>query len=694
MTIRSFFLTAATIGLLAVSAPFSASASQQNGSQLNYQGADLSTFALEVANRTRRTFVIDPRLSGRVNVVSPPGVSLSEDDVWEIFLATLQVNGFAAVPIGDREYRIVPSSQAVRDGSRANAPANGGSTVTRVVPLSYVPATTAAANIRGLTSETGLVTAITESNSLIIVDTASNISRVLSVIDRIDVDKSVVRSIPIRNASASQVASTLQEIVSRAGGYANQPGGLSIVAVDASNSLLLRGATEDITRILPVVKELDTETQRDVGLDTIYLNHADAEELVPIIQTLLNERPSSGGEGGPSMSGSQVAFHKGTNALIVNGSPETQRMVRSIVNRLDIRRPQVLIEAVVVEISNNTARELGVQYVSGGGDVPLSAASFGATSPNVISAAGAALFLSEQPDTQTVTQVSNGITTTTESEVFDSNDPTVQIAGQLVEAAVSELLSFDGFLIGAGGDDGNGGVYGVLLSAIQSDGQSNVLQVPSTVLLDNEEGLLSVGQEIPIVTGEAVGSDFQGGFRQIERKDVGTILKVKPQINAGNTVRLEVSLELSSLAFTSFGDGPVTNESLVETVALAEDGQTLVIGGLMANSRRDTESKVPLLGDIPVMGNLFKGQNRQQDDVTLMVFIRPTILRDNLSANSVTARKYDYVRQQQLRRGRDNQAKIDEVMQTYIGHDAGYVPLPQGDDDQRVPLEDDGDVNE
>ncbi|MEM9234603.1 MAG: hypothetical protein AAGA69_10270, partial [Pseudomonadota bacterium] len=382
--------------------------------------------------------------------------------------------------------------------------------------------------------------------------------------------------------------------------------------------------------------------------------------------------------------GSSVAFHKPTNALIVNSSPETQRLVRGIVNRLDIRRPQVLIEAVVVEISNTTARELGVQYVSGGGDVPLSAASFGATSPNVISAAGAALFLADDQtgETRVTERVVDGQIVRTTEEVFDQNDPATQIAGQLVEAAVGELLSFDGFLIGAGGDDGNGGVYGVLLSAIQSDGQSNILQVPSTVLLDNEEALLQVGQEIPIITGEAVGSDFQGGFRQIERKDVGTILKVKPQINAGNTVRLEISLEISSIGvFSAMSQGPITNKSLVETVTLAEDGQTLVIGGLIDNARQDTESKVPLLGDIPVVGNLFKGQNRQEEKSTLMVFIRPTILRDGLASDSVTARKYDYVRQQQLRRSKDNKARIDDVMQNYLGHDIGYTPPPEGDED-------------
>lgn len=669
--------------LLSTAQPALAAAQQEGtGAQLNYEGADLAQVARDVAFRTGRIFVIDPRLSGRVNIVSPPGVSLSPDEVWEVFLATLQVNGFAAVPIGDREYRIVPSGQAIRGGSEANQ--TGGSTVTRVVPLQYVSAATAASNLRGLTSENGLVLPIVESNSLVIVDSASNVARLMSIIDRFDMDDSIVRTVPLENAAASQVVSTLREVIASRSG-ADQANAVSIVPVTSSNSVVLKGKPADVQRLMPIVKELDTEGRSDASLDVIYLNHASAEDLVPIIQQLLDEVSTvEGGEGRPTPRGkTSVAFHNPTNALIINASPEKQRIIRGIVDQLDIRRPQVLIEAVVVRISNSVARDLGVQYVSGGGDLPISASTFSSNSPNVISAAGAAMFLDQDQsgDTRTTTvTAADGTTTTTEETIYDSNDPTTTIAGQLVEAAVGELLSYNGFVLGAGGDDGNGGVYGVLLSAIQSDSQSSVLQVPSTVLLDNEEGKLQVGQEIPIVTGEAVGSDFQGGFRQVERKDVGTILNVTPQINAGNTVRLDINLELSSIGGSSaFSQEIITNKSLVETKALAEDGQTLVIGGLIDNTRVDTENKVPFLGDIPVMGNLFKGQSRSEEKSTLMVFIRPTILRDDLAADSVTARKYDYARQQQLRRSKDGKARLDEVMRDYIGHDIGYAPAPQGD---------------
>ncbi|ADM09771.1 general secretion pathway protein D [Parvularcula bermudensis HTCC2503] len=697
---RSALLPTALSLLLAsaAAAPMTAGATlvvaQQGAYQLNYEGADLAQVAQDVAFQTGRVFVIDPRVSGRVNIVSPPGSALSSDEVWAVFLATLQVNGFAAVPIGEREYKIIPANQASRDGAAAGSAAVG-TTVTRVVPLQFVPAGTAAANLRALAGENSLVTPIVESNSLIIVDTPNNVSRLLSVVDRIDVDKSVVRSIPLDNAAASEVAATLSEIVNRPGGQGSRQSSVSIVAVDASNSVVLRGEPEEISRLVPIIRELDSPSRSQVALDTIYLNHANGAQIVPLIQALLNEpitvavsgeddegrvTTTQSGRQNSGPRASSIAFHAPTNSLVIKAPPETQRLIRGIVSRLDIRRPQVLIEAVIVEIADTTARELGVQYVSGGAGLPLSAASFSSTRPNVVSAAGAALFLNEQDDNDNVTTITttsaNGDVTVTEGQSYDANDPDLAIAGQLVEAAVQELLNFNGFLFGAGGETGDGGVYGVLLSALQSDSQSNVLQVPSIVLLDNEEGTIQVGQEVPVVTGEAVGSDFQGGFRQIERKNIGNILQVKPQITAGNTVQLKLNLEVSSLgAFAPDAQGPITNESILDLTVSAEDGQTLVLGGLVDKDRRQTESKVPVLGDIPLLGNLFKGQAQSDQESTLMIFIRPTILRDAQAADSVTARKYDYVRQQQMRRLREGQRPLlDTVVQDYIGPGADYVP--------------------
>ncbi|MGV6821011.1 MAG: type II secretion system secretin GspD [Parvularcula sp.] len=647
---------------------------QQDRATLNYEGADLAAVARDVAFRTNRIFVIDPRLSGRVSIVSPPDLTLSPDEVWEVFLSTLQVSGFAAVPIGDREYKIVPVQNAIKDGGTAGS----GETVTRVIPLRFIDARTAATNLRGLIGDNAIVTPISESNALVIVDTGSNVQRVINVLSKIDVDNSIVRTIPLKNVAASEVANTIAEILSGQGGDQAQRS-VNVVPVDATNSIIVRGSADEVARLIPVINRLDATGAARSAIDLIYLNHADGEQVVPIIQQLLDGGVGQAAGATASPTTSSVAFHKPTNSLIINAPPDLQQTIRSIVARLDIRRPQVQIEAVVVEISNTTARELGVQYVSGGDNIPVSAASFTGTSPNIISAAGAAYFLGpgSKGRTRTVTRVVNGVEQITEEEVFDTNNPSTAVAGQLVDAAVGELLNFNGFLVGAADQSKDGSVYGVLLSAIRSDTASNVLSVPSVTLLDNETASLGVGQEIPIVTGQASGADFQNSFRTIERKDVGNILEVTPQINAGNTIQLKVRLEISSIgAFTSLTDDIITNKSTIETVALAEDGQTLVIGGLIDNDRRNTESKVPVLGDVPVLGNLFKGQTRQQEDKTLMVFIRPTILRDSFSADAVTARKYDHVRTQQLRKSRGQEALIDQIMTDYLGPGDYVRPAP------------------
>lgn len=681
--------SAAVISMLSVMGDLGSAYAQGPGSTLNYERVDLAVVAKEISDRTKRTFVLDPRLSGTVTIVSPAGVLLSPDEVWEVFLATLEVNNFAAVPIGDKEYKIVPTQQAIKDGGSNGGMDSGGATVTQVVPLRFVDARTAAANLRGLISDSAVVTAIAETNSLIVVDRATNVQRILSVLEELDVDESIVRTIALENAAASEVASTLVEIINSTGVDGRRLGGVSVVAVDTSNTVILRGPAQEVQRLEPLVSELDARGNTKIALDHIYLNHADAEELVPIIKELLG---ASMGEGAaPAPGNPTVAFHKPTNSLIVNAPPDLQRTIRAIVSRLDIRRPQVQIEAVVVELSNARARELGVQYISGGDNIPVSAASFTGTSPNIVSAAGAAYFLGPgaESNTRTITRIdpNTGQPITETEEVFDQNDPTQAISNQLVTAAVGDLLSFNGFLFGAA-DQTDDGVYGVLLSAIQSDSASNVLNVPSIVLLDNEAGQLQVGQEIPIVTGQATGDDFQNSFRTVERRDVGNILEVTPKINAGNTVELQIRLEISSIgAFTALTDDIITNKNVVEVSALAEDGQTIVIGGLIDRDQRNTETKVPVLGDIPLLGNLFKGQTRQNEETTLMIFIRPTIMRDAFQADGVTARKYDYVRQQQMRRLRTKEAPIDDVMLNYLGAGNYIQPgLPQPTAQPPMPI--------
>ncbi|MEM1379672.1 MAG: type II secretion system secretin GspD [Pseudomonadota bacterium] len=686
---RFLFAAAAFTTWLTASVAFA----QTERTVLNYEDADLRAVAVEIADRTKYQFVLDPRLQGRVNIISPRGVALTPDEIFEVFLATLQVNNFTAIPVGDRIFKLVPIEQGMRDAGPVGAGDNDGVTVTRIVPLTNVDARLVAGSLRGIVGQQGLITPVQESNALVVVDSRRNVERVIEVIRTIDVDNSIVRTVTLENADAGQVSETVREIVGQAGGERGTAGRVEVIPNTGTNQIVLKGAADQIARLLPVITQLDTAGRVRGNFGAIYLNHADGEELVPIITQLITGQAQTPGQAGGQASarpggaggGPIVTFHKPTNAILMNAPPEIQQTIRQLVSQLDIRRPQVLIEAIVVEIANNTARELGVQYLSGGDGLPITGAQFNDTQPNLISAAGAAFFLTEDDGTRDVSTTIDGVTTITQEDDVDAD--VSALSGSLVQAAVADLLSFNGFLAGFGDVTDDGGVYGVLLSAIQSDSRSNVLSTPFTMTLDNEPARLQVGQEIPVVTGEAVGTDFQGGFRNIERQDVGTILEVTPQINDGNAVTLKIKLEVSSLtALTANSDSPILQKSSSEQVLVADNGQTIVIGGLVDNDQRNTESKVPILGDIPLLGYLFRGQERSEEESTLMVFIRPTIIRDSITANEVTAKKYDFARQRQLaaERRKKGPSRLDRLETELLGLPEGtpMIPAsPEGDTD-------------
>ncbi|MEM9838287.1 MAG: type II secretion system secretin GspD [Pseudomonadota bacterium] len=695
---RHLFLSAAMSSALLLSSAYG----QESRTVLNYEDADLRAVANEVANRTKYQFVIDPRLQGRVNIVSPQGVGLTPDEIFEVFLVTLQVNNYTAVPAGDRIYKIVPIDQGGRDAGPVGSSSISGGTVTRIIPLRNIDARLTAGSLRGIIGQQGSIQAVQESNALIVVDNARNVDRVVEVVRTIDIDKSIIRTVTLENAEATQVAQTVSEIVGQVGGERGTAGRVEVIANPGTNQLVLKGDPEQIGRLLPVITELDTAGRVRGNFGAIYLDHADGEELVPIITQLITGQAQQVGDAGAGGARARiggegtapiVTFHKPTNAILMNASPDMQRTIRQLVAQLDIRRPQVLIEAIVVEIANNTARELGVQYLSGGDGIPITGAQFTDTRPNLISAAGSAFFLTEEDGVREETQVLDNGTTVVRQ--IDDVDADVQaISGQLVQAAIADLLSFNGFLAGFGNVTDDGGVYGVLLSAIQSDSRSNVLSTPFTLTLDNEPARLQVGQEVPVVTGEAVGTDFQGGFRNIERQDVGTILEVTPQINDGNAVTLKVKLEVSSLtALTANSDSPILQKSSSEQSLVADNGQTIVIGGLVDNDQRNTESKVPILGDIPLLGLLFRGQERSEEESTLMVFIRPTIIRNPAAANAVTAKKYDFARQRQLaaERKKSGPSRLERLETELLGVNDGTVtePLvpPTSEDNTLEPLE-------
>lgn len=651
----------------AASALIGAAAAQEQGcgEALNLENADIRTVVDEIALRTGKKFVLDPRVSGQVTIKSGPNGGLCADEAWELFQAALRVTGFTATPLNHNSYKIIP----VQEGSRAAGPVGegkAGDIVTQIVRLNHVDAREAAANLSQIISERGVVAPVRSGNAIILVDTKDNVDRMRDVLAAIDRDTTVYRTIPLENASAGEVArvvTNLAQEISEEG--ATSASKVSVVPVGASNSVLIRAEPQILARLVSVVNELDRIGRQQTDLSVIALNHADAEEMAKLLKEIANAeteaQAAQAAEGGAPAAAAaapraNISFHKATNSVIISGDANIQQTLRKVVQQLDVRRAQVQIEAIIVEISDRTARALGIEYFlapTDGKIVPFTATNFASATPNILAAAGALLL---DPD------ILKGSSTPTTG----GNRQT--LSNTLANTAINSLLSTNGFIGGAGGKIGDDAVFGAVLTALKRDVDSNVLSFPSIVTLDNQEASISVGQEIPITTGEAVGADLDNRFRTVTREEVGVILEVTPQINEGGTVTMELRQEISSI-FDTVGDSEdiITNKREIVTTALVDDGDILVIGGLVDNNEQVSQDKVPLLGDIPIAGNLFKTSSRTRERRNLMVFLKPTIIKDRAKAGAVTSKKLDYINaREQLQTGRPR-SELERLIEQVTG---------------------------
>ncbi len=662
--VRSVIALAASLGALAAPA-----AAQQAACriELNYEDADIRTVVDEIAIRTGRYFVLDPAVQGRVTIKSPPNGGICADEAWELFQAMLRANDFVAVPIGDQKFRIVPIQESARSAGRVGGDGGGLDLVTEIVRLRYVDSREASANLAQIIGASGVVSPVRSGNSIILVDTASNVQRLRKVLAELDRDPTVFRRIALKNASAGDVARVVSDLASEiVSDQEGVNGGFSIAPVEASNSLFVRADPALMTRIEGVIAELDAFGGNTSNLSVIYLNHADAEELAPLLTEVANNAPNSaGGENAaPRVNRATISFHKPTNSLIINGDAEIQRRLQNIIAKLDIRRSQVLVEAIIVDISERLNRDFGFQYfLTGNGEngVPFTATNFPA-GPNLLPAAGAALLRGDAL-----------------SGVFDSDgdgEADGDLATPLLESALNSLLNLQGGTIGGGLEFGDGNIFGAILNAIETDRNSNILSTPSVLTLDNQTARLQVGQEIPITTGEQLGVGFDNAFRTVQREEVGVILEVTPQINEGDVVTLEITQEISSIdgTATAAATDIVTDQRIITTTALVDNGQVLVIGGLISEQYDDIDSKVPYLGDIPGLGALFRTTSRQDERTNLMVFIRPTIIRDPETATLATRKKLDYIRARELLRHGGPQAPVDRLIDQVTGVDRPEPP--------------------
>ncbi|MEP2989912.1 MAG: type II secretion system secretin GspD [Parasphingorhabdus sp.] len=645
---------------------------------LNVRDADIRAFVQDAARVTGRTFILDSRVQGKVSVVTDRPLSRSE--YFEIFLSTLRANGLVAVPTRGG-YRIQPAdgaaTQPTKIGSRGS-PSN--QFVTEVVRLKSIVATEAIETLRPLVSKQGSITANRNANSLVVVDYADNIRRIRALVRQIDRDSAASEIINLKNAGAREIATSLQALATQGGGEGVRTP-VTVVPIDSSNSIALRGDPAAVARFASMAKELDARAELGTEIRVHRLGYANAEALLPVIEQLLGQggsgsaagasvAPAGGGEGAStpaavSSSGSGIARRgpaivtrlEGTNALIVAANPEVQRMVGELIRQLDVRQEQVVVEAIIVEISESLAKELGVQWLVGGENVPFAVTNFSNASPNIVDVAGG--LLADQFNTTTTTTTDTATTVSTNSAVGDS------LQQNAADAILGARGGFGGFATSLGGN----AVLGAIINAVQSDTDSNVLSTPSLTVNDNLKGSILFGQEIPVSTGEALSNNFDNAFRTIQRQNVGIELEVTPQINAGREVRMELRQQVSSIA------GPVSddfneliiNKREINTTVTVGDGEIVALGGLLDDNERRTIQKVPLLGDIPILGELFKSRGKSRVKTNLMVFIRPTILKDPNDARAFSSQRYGYIRDRQLRRNPDLEPSLDALVRDYLG---------------------------
>ena len=587
----------------------------------NFKDADITQVIEAVAAATGKSIIVDPRVRAQVTMLS--ATPMTPDAFYEAFLALLQVHGFVAVPSG-KTVKVIPDANA-RTVPGNDLPdrlsATSDELVTQVVGVRNVSAVQLVAILRPLMPQNAHLAAYPSSNMLILADRANNVSRMLRIIRRIDQDSDAdVEVVPMQNASANEVVRTMTALnpqqTQAEGGMAP----LRAVADERSNSILLAGDKTQRLRARTLIAYLDTPLVGGGDTRVRYLRYADAEKIA----AKLKEQIGATGGSAPGAAGASASAERsttiwadpGTNALVVTAPAKQMNSLMSIVDRLDIRRAQVIVEAIIVEVSADKAAELGVNWVFDGSQS-------GSVVGGFIEPVGGASII---------------------DLARAANDPTTLTSAPR------------GTTIGIGRLQDTGVNFAAVVRALRGDSTTNIIATPSIVTMDNEEAEIKVAQEVPFLTGQYTNTGGGGTplapFQTIQRREVGTLLKVTPQINEGDSVMLKIEQESSSIAASSAGAVDlITNKRTISTRVLIEDGGTVVLGGLIQDSQTGGEQRVPFLGRIPFIGEAFRTRSAKKNKTNLMVFIQPRILRDGLDAALETNQKYNYIRDEQRRLG-------------------------------------------
>ncbi len=576
--------------------------------KLNVRDADIRALVTQISDITGKSFVIDPRVKGNVTVVS--NAEMTPESLYEVFLSVLNVHGFTAVDAGD-VIKIVPSTGAKQDSLRIDQSSNiaGEEMITRVVEVKNTPAVELVPILRPMIPQYGHLAGVASANALIITDHAENINRILTIIKKLDsAESEELEVVQLKEAWVSDVVALLGKLTKvevLAGGKNKASAAISrvsVVADERTNRLIIKGEPSARARIKELVMRLDEPSKTQGSTQVIYLRHADSTKVAEILKSLIEPKQSqpSSQKMAPSVP-SNIQSDEALNALVIMAEPGQMKQIREIVRQLDVRRVQVLIEAAIVEVIGDTNQAVGMQWGFGNEESAIGGVSFNNVGNSL---------------NQIIAAVSGGV-------------------GTLADGGIS---------LAGGGGSGDELEFGVLLQALAGTSNTNILSTPSIMTLDNEEAEIVVGQNVPFITGSSTntGSGVSNPFTTVSRQDVGLTLRVTPHIHDGNVVRLEIYQESSALVTKSTVQTAdvTTNKRSIKTTILADDGETIVLGGLVEDSLDESQNKVPLLGDIPILGRLFRSSVTTHNKRNLMVFLQPTIIRNVNNVSALTHRKY------------------------------------------------------
>lgn len=654
----SLIVMTSLVSVSAIAEDFSAS----------FKGTDIQEFINIVGRNLQKTIIVDPSVRGKIDVRSYD--VLNEEQYYKFFLNVLEVYGYAVVEMDDGILKVIKDKDAktsaipvVGEGENVT----GDAVITRVVPVKNVSVRELSPILRQLNDNAGAgnVVHYDPSNIILLTGRASVVNRLADIIKRVDQagDKEV-EVVELKNASATEMVRIVDSL-SKSADAKNTPELLQpkLVADERTNSILISGDPKVRQRLKKLISQLDVEMATKGNNRVIYLRYAKAEDLVEVLtgvsENLQAEKDSKSGTGSSNKGKVMITADPGTNALVLSAPPDIMKALQGVISQLDIRRAQVLIEALIVELSEGEGIDLGVQYANLETGAMVQ---YGNANAKIGQVAIGIEEAKSTPGATTQTVVDGNIVTTTEPDT-DGDFSTLAAALSGVNGAALSIVKGD---------------WTALISAVATDSNSNILSSPSITVLDNSEASFIVGEEVPVVTGSTASSDNSNPFQTVDRKEVGIKLKVTPQINEGDSIQMQIEQEVSNVLGANGAVDVRFAKRQINTSVMVQDGQMIVLGGLIDERAQESVSKVPLLGDIPYLGALFSYTNTTKEKKNLMVFIKPTIIRDGMSIDGLSRRKYNYIRAEQLYKAQKG-LKLLPNAQTPV--------LPKFGQDSRQPAE-------